>query len=110
MAEYIPMPLVLGDHSIIGMLEREEEARRDAAERERILASGETPNPDNCPFMTGRKCYPHIECIYSGRPVWVDCNQSLCGEEPKCSYAPVDNSEEAKERRRKWLAESGGSR
>lgn len=98
--EYVPQPLVLGDHSVAGMLERSV----DVGERERMLAEGEVPNPQSCPFMTGRTSYPHIECVYTGRPVWVDCTRSAFGEEPRCSYAPLDNSDEARGRRLEWMA------
>lgn len=61
------------------------------------------PDPFDCQHMTGKQVGNHFECIYSGRPVWVDCRTPFCGEDARCRYAPVDNSEQARERRIKWL-------
>ena len=62
------------------------------------------PNPNDCPFMTGKRVSNHIECAFSDKVVWVDCTTPFCGEEPVCRFAPIDNSDEARNRRLAWLA------
>lgn len=39
--------------------------------------------------------------------VLVNCRRSVAGDPPKCVYEPIDNSPEAVERRRRWIAEHG---
>ena len=63
----------------------------------------EYPDPHDCPHMAGESVDDHRVCTYSGSRVWVNCTASLCGEPPRCSYAPIDNSPEAMERRVQWL-------
>lgn len=100
---YVPQPMVLFDMSTLGTPAWDERVAAERAERERMMGSGEIPDPMSCPFMTGKTSYPHIECVYTGRPVWVDCTRSAFGEDPVCSYAPVDNSDEARARRLEWV-------
>lgn len=61
------------------------------------------PDPHDCPHRTGKRAGDHHECTYSGRPIWVNCTTSVCGEPPICRFAPLDNSPEAAERRLEWL-------
>ena len=63
----------------------------------------EYPDPRNCPHKTGMRVGDHYECAYGGRPVWVNCGTSFCGEPPICRFAPLDNSHEAMARRVEWL-------
>lgn len=104
---YVPHEMELGDHSTLGELERYNE--RMAKRRAEMLASGEIPNPRNCPFMTGWTSDHHLVCTYTGGKVWVDCTRSVCGEEPRCSYAPVDNSPEACAKRLERLCGTSAS-
>ena len=34
---------------------------------------------------------------------YVGCMKSVCGEPPRCSYEPIDNSAEAVARRLEWM-------
>ena len=34
---------------------------------------------------------------------YVGCMKSVCGEPPRCSYEPIDNSAEAVKRRLEWM-------
>ena len=63
----------------------------------------EYPDPPTCPHRTGRTVGTHCECTYGGGSVWVNCVEPICGEPPRCSYAPIDNSPEAMARRVEWL-------
>lgn len=62
------------------------------------------PDPNDCPYMTGKRVANHIECVFAERLVWVDCTTPFCGEPPICRFAPIDNSDEARSKRLEWLA------
>lgn len=68
-------------------------------------AGEEHIDPFTCPFYAGRSLNDDV-CIKNGR-VLVNCRRSVAGDPPKCVYEPIDNSAEAVERRRKWIAEHG---
>lgn len=48
-----------------------------------------------------------VVCGLNGGEVYTNCQQSICGEEPRCVYEPADNSPEAMERRREWMKTEG---
>lgn len=38
--------------------------------------------------------------------MYVNCCKPICGEPPHCCFDPFDNSDEAMERRKKWMEEN----
>ncbi len=62
-------------------------------------------DPFTCEFYAGT-FLTHDVCMKEGR-VLVNCHRSVAGDPPHCVYEPIDNSPEAMERRRKWIAEHG---
>lgn len=51
----------------------------------------------------GESGHEFRKCSLRGKPVYVQCHRSLCGEPPRCSYEPSDNTEEARLRRLEWM-------
>lgn len=62
-------------------------------------------DPFACEFHAGTFLNSDV-CTKEGR-VLVNCHSSVAGDPPKCVYEPIDNSPQAMERRRKWIAEHG---
>lgn len=48
----------------------------------------------------------HVICNRNGTPTATNCNESICGEPPRCVYLPIDNSDAAMRRRREWMMEN----
>lgn len=48
-----------------------------------------------------------VKCLKKPTPTYTCCNKSICGEPPRCAWEPVDNSDEARERRKRWLEDGG---
>lgn len=65
-------------------------------------------DPFTCEFYAGKSLDNDI-CMKNGR-VLVNCRRSVAGDPPKCVYEPIDNSPEAVERRRRWIAEHGAGK
>lgn len=65
-------------------------------------------DPFTCEFYAGT-FLTHDVCTKEGS-VLVNCHRSVAGDPPHCVYEPIDNSPEAMERRRKWIAEHGTGR
>ena len=64
-------------------------------------------DPFNCLHYTGKHWKHHLLCNLDGKEVWVDCQTPHMCDLPRCRRVPPDNSEEAKEKRVKWMREHG---
>lgn len=72
------------------------------------LFPGRSEVGEECAFFG---CYlaGHVICNRNGTPTATNCNESICGEPPKCVFAPLDNSDAAKRRRREWMMHNGSN-
>lgn len=60
-------------------------------------------DPLTCPHATDTRVDSHILCALHN--CWVDCQVGHFGEPPMCAYEEPDNSDEAMERRLRWIKE-----
>lgn len=51
----------------------------------------------------------HVRCMRGATPTYTNCNESFCGEPPRCVFSPIDNSDAACKRRREWMKRNGGN-
>jgi hypothetical protein len=38
--------------------------------------------------------------------MFVNCGKTICGDPPHCCFDPFDNSDEAMERRKRWMEDN----
>ena len=62
-------------------------------------------DPTTCPHRRDTGIGGIWRCEREG--MYVNCGKTICGEPPHCCFDPFDNSDEAMERRKKWMEENG---
>lgn len=63
---------------------------------------------EECAYFGGYLAW-HVRCMRGATPTYTNCNESFCGEPPRCVFSPIDNSDAAKRRRREWMKRNGGN-
>lgn len=66
-------------------------------------------DPFDCPHDSGVRYGEYLVCRRGVGDVWVNCQTSVCGDQPSCVYEEPDNSEEARSRRLAWTRAHEGA-
>ena len=61
-------------------------------------------DPTTCEYKRDTGIYGIWRCEREG--MFVNCGKALCGEPPHCCFDPFDNSDEAMERRKRWMEDN----